>query len=745
MANQGSSRDDPLQFYIYSIPESKQDAFRTEVRRTATAAVRDFPSQLNALIATLRRVDCTSALASFSYYGLPTTIDEHGQRKEIMPDIVQHHAELLQAIALTIEPTDWGGIPTTHDLGIVFELIKVLADAPPMKYLTTDIRKGSQSLAVEELLVRKRLTTQVVRNWDYHPQTIAGSKALYGALEKGLKRTLGFDVIELIVLAEAIASQVTLRQGDHMRMLATVLGAASTPLEQLERYYEHNPSFTGSPKSVLEALSSRSVDVKTFVRSHSDLRLPNIYTFDVPALASSSGLSAETVEAMVSTLSLDPGALAGCKPEHLYLDNPIWSKPFIGLGHGQFLIPVIQAIFSHLHLIAKRLSDEAGMVIQLDKRRSDYLEAEVVDVLTATGARVSKNAKWKWRGATYETDCLALLDRTLLIVEAKSSRLTHEVLRAARGSFKDLIRRVVLKPSEQSARLLSVVKGAREDDAEAVAVCRALDLDAHDIDLVIRLSITLDDLSFICTAELALKEAQWIPPEHDLPTTMAIHDFRHVLDILSNPVMLCHYLHERSFLQRSATLLADELDLLGFYLRTGLNVGQVPPEHFLALTGESKEIDEYYTACESGMAVGKPNPKLRPLFRGIVEKLTATRPPGWLTMGRHVLSCADSAQQEDVERQLRKLRKVARHSRRQRKSQSWIVIQPEEVRKAVVLFFLFPKSMHKVSIDRARRLGVDIQKGAGSKECCVVVKSIDDTRSPYEEIFLVGRGAQGSP
>lgn len=724
MASQGSSRDDLPHFYVHAIPESRRDVLMSELRATATAAVGDFPSHLNALTAILRRVDCTSALADFSNIWFLARMD--GQTNEIGLDVMQHHAELLQAVALTMEPAHWGGIaPAMCELEAIFAWIKVLAEAPTMNYMATARHEGTGAWAEDHLLLRMRQRTQAVRNWDYYPRSIATAKALYGPLDgslaKGLKRALGFDIVDLTVLTETIASLFMTRQNRHVPTCATAVDA-HTPLE---RYRE---------------------------------LLPDIYTFDVATLASSSRLSAATVNAIMSSLSLKPGALVGHRPQHLYLDNPIWLRPFIDLGTGQFLIPIIQATFSHLHLIAKRLSDEAGVIRQLDKRRSDYLEAEVADVLqglgaggtprssvAATAAEVSKNAKWAWKGATYETDCLALLDRTLLIVEAKSSRLTREVLRAAPGSFKDLIRKVVLKPSEQSARLLALIEDARKGDAEAVAVCRGLHPDACDIDLVIRLSITLDDLSFICTAEPTLKEAQWIPPEHDLPTTMTIYDFRHVLHILDNPILLFHYLHERSFLQKIQNVLADELDLLVLYLQTGLNIGSVPDGDLLLRASGSELIDRYYMACESGTPVAKPKPRLRPIFRRIVEKLTATRPPGWVTMGRHVLSCADYEQQETVERRLRKLRKTVQRRRREREPQYALEIHPEEDRKAVVLFCLFPKKLRKVSIDRARRLSADVLEGADSKECCVVVKSIDDWRSPYEEIFLVGPRAPNSP
>ena len=655
MARLPSTPNDPLDLEVLSIPKFQREEFRSEMRADASAAVADFPSNFKALTDILSRLDCTCVLANFVYYGLQAAIDDHGRRKEMMPNILQHHAELLQAIVLTIHFPEWPGDPPTTRLEEIFDLMERLARVPLKKYVTAAHDEGDGSLAVEELLVRMRLSTQAVRNWDYYQDTITTAKKLYGPLGPRLRSRLHFDIVDLVTLASTIVSQVEDRKENHMSMLGRVM-RGKTEEEQLERYYEWKSHLTGTPEAIPEALSSRSVDVKTFVISHSNLFLPEIYTFDIPTLASRSGLPAHTVERILRVLALKPGALVGSNPEHLFLDNPVWSRPIIEIGNGKFMAPLIQMVFSHLHLIVKRLTDKAEMTPKLDERRSEYLEKEIAEVLSATmpKARVSKNVKWSWQGAEYETDCLVCLDHTLLVVEAKSSRLTDEALRAAPGTLRKLTRKLVLNPSLQSARLLTVVESAKRGDADAVATCCHLDIDASDIDLVIRLSITLDDLWLMYTAELALKNAKWIPATHDLPVTMTIHNFKHVAHVLDNSIFLFHYLHERRFAQKRWNMIADEVDLLGIYLRNGLNTARVPATEsdLLVLTGQSELIDRYYNARDAGFDRPKPKPHLRPLFRRIVGKLAASTPPRWTTIGRHVLSCAEYDQQKIIEKDL---------------------------------------------------------------------------------------------
>ncbi len=339
----------------------------------------------------------------------------------------------------------------------------------------------------------------------------------------------------------------------------------------------------------------------------------------------------------------------------------------------------------------------------------------------------------------FETDCLMSLDRTLLIVEAKSSRLTLQALRAAPGSLKRLVEKVILDPSLQSARLSALIEGAKKGDHDSQAICRRLGVRALDVDLVIRLSITLDDFSFICTAEEVLRTAKWISKDHALPVTMTIHDLRHVIQILDNPIFTFHYLHERYFLQKRYRIVADELDLLGAYLHNVLNMNQAPARKsdLLIFANSSEVIDRFYNARDAGFVPQKPTPCLRPLFRSALEKLFAETPQGWTTVGRYLLSCADYEQQKVVERKLSKLRKHVRRKWRQRGHKCSLVVQPPEMHKAVVVFYLFPEELRSESIDRAKRLTAEIFDSTGRKGCCVLVRSIDDWQNPYEAMILV--------
>ena len=71
---------------------------------------------------------------------------------------------------------------------------------------------------------------------------------------------------------------------------------------------------------------------------------------------------------------------------------------------------------------------------------------------------------------------------------------------------------------------------------------------------------------------------------------MNLADFETVFDVLDHPVQILHYLMKREATEASVRYLADELDLLGLYLTTLLEFGNVEPDVEFTLTGMSGPV-----------------------------------------------------------------------------------------------------------------------------------------------------------
>ena len=604
------------------------------------------------------------------------------------------------------------------------------------------IKDDPEALEIRSLQERIRLHTQGVRNWGYFSHVAQQSLDLYKPLDAAMLAHHGFSATDVIEVLKAVVAEFERRQGDHWSTLRKILRGSN--VGQIARlYYKLVPGLIGSAEEMLNGMP-KGVTREQFMgmlMAHYDLRLSDTATFRPADVAALTDRTEEAVISLLRALSLAPGALVDMQPEFLFLGNPIWERPAIDLGNV-FFIPAPQVAFSHIHRIMDRLAAGAGLREQLKNRRAQSLESELEATFRKAlpEADIRSAVIWKKGSEQFENDLLVVIDRVVVIAEAKSHRLTPEGLRGAPDRVRRHIRDMVLDPSQQSARLEALVIAARAGDAKAAGIVTGIGIDPAKADRVIRLSVTLDDLSVLSAAEPEFKKLGWVAPDHALAPSILIADLKCIADILDNPLLFLHYLSERAYLQKSFNLLADELDFLGLYLATGFNLGALRGQftHF-SPTGMSAPIDRYYIGREAGINLPKPRMQLRPLFRDIVDRLTTVEPEGWTLIGLHLLSCADPAEQKALERSLAKLRGIVRKTYREPKHLSSLQIQPPEDRKARVIFFLFPEALRREFRQNMHQLATEAVEAGNLDACVVFARGTETWGRPFEAVLLLER------
>lgn len=206
--------------------------------------------------------------------------------------------------------------------------------------------------------------------------------------------------------------------------------------------------------------------------------------------------------------------------------------------------------------------------------------------------------------------------------------------------------------------------------------------------------MTLDDFSVLSSAEADFKEIGWVPADHQLAPTITVAALICIADILDHPLTYLHYLGERIHLQKSFSLLGDELDFLGLYLITGFNIAGLREEDSIfSPSGMSEPLDRYFMSRDAGIAIPKPKPALGSLFTGTINQLERRRSPGWTTVGLHLLASADPSEQKIIERNLIKLRVMVRKHFREPRHINSLQVQPPLQRKARIIFYAFPESL----------------------------------------------------
>lgn len=135
------------------------------------------------------------------------------------------------------------------------------------------------------------------------------------------------------------------------------------------------------------------------------------------------------------------------------------------LGH-LFVFPIPQMVFSHIHRVKAWVAEEAGINTQPESRRAAYLENQLEGTMRKAlrGATIVPAAKWPVGVGQFETDLLVRLDRTVLIAEAKSNRLTPLGLRGAPERVKRHVSSMIPYASQQSARLARFILPAKPGD-----------------------------------------------------------------------------------------------------------------------------------------------------------------------------------------------------------------------------------------------------------------------------------------
>ncbi|MEL1263422.1 hypothetical protein [Pseudoxanthomonas putridarboris] len=646
----------------------------------------------------------------------------------------QHHVEMLQAIALTVSAEEIGALPPTpHVIGEAIDSVRDLAGAfseSRMARMANEMgAEESVQLALQE---RMRLHTQIVRNWGYSHQVREIASELYGSMDVELMAAVGFTARQLIKCIRAMVRIYEERASNRFQRLKRVM-QSSKRSELVRKYFREFAPLQGTPKEFLSNIPRMSIgQLKQLLLSHADLALLNAATFDPEDVARDIQESCEAVKAIFEYLSREPGSLAQGSIMLFFMDNPVWSKP--GIKHGEnYLFPLPQAAFSHIHRIMRSLIEEFGLKKIYERRRAQFLERRVGEVLRRAfpTASVDPSVKWKLGREQYETDWLINLDRTLLIVEAKSAALTSEALRGSADRLKKHIGELVVAPALQSSRLTEIIKRAKSGDIESTRIAAEIKVDPNTIDTVIRLSITLDDFSMITALENDLKKVGWVPKDLELPATLSLADFETVIDILESPGVILHYFVKHPRFQRTALLVADELDLLGVYLSTLFHIPEINdiPTTFVA-TGESKSVDDYYACVEAGMTARKPQLAINSPIRTVLEALFTRQPSGWTTMTIDLLEVGSIRNQSVLWDGVTKLRYAIPKSYKDPKHECAMVAVPHGHEAAIAVVVLH-RTLVPERTERVSQLTSEILESTGRKRVTVIVKILDQWDMPY--------------
>lgn len=738
----GRSPKDDLEFLRHPLSGIDRDALKKALVEVGKEAAADYPKLIGTALDQLRRWSPFQLLSFLGGWGLVADVGEGGAAsKSILSNIEQHHVELLQALAMKLPAAEWGReLAKPGEITEVIDTLGKLTDAfHQRRLIAIEEERDTEARLILGLQERMRGHTQVVRNWGYFSDVVEISTELYGALDDAFEAHHGFSATDLITVGRDLVKIVEARSSDRYQRLRKVFRARN--IAQLVRlYYKHFPDLVGSPEEMLAALPKEATyeQVKLLTLSHSDLRLIDMYMAPVDELSAMSGMSEEVVRKCLDAISMATGSLAGSDVDHFFMGSPVWTAPVVRVGEGYFS-PIPQIMFSHIHGLMRGLFEAAGLKVRLEARRAEYLEWKIAQIVSKTlpKATLHANRKWKLDGAEYETDLIAVLDRVVVLFEAKSASLTAAGLRGAPDRVRRHVRELIVDASEQSERLADVIRKAKAGNKDALEIANSLGLVVTNVDTIARVSVTLDDFSVLASAESDLKEAGWVPNDLPLALTLNIADFGCVADILSEPMFFIHYLHDRSRIQKATAILGDELDYLGLYLKSGFNLGALERgEYHVAISGMSGPIDHYYTSRDAGVAVPKPQPKVHPYFMTVLREMARRDFESWTTASLDLLRSGSFDEQKSAVGGMERLRGNVRRNYRDPAHECCMIIIPPEGREGIVMFYVYNDAAREKRNDIVSQLAAEAMEGRDRARCTVVGRKLEEWDRPYAFVMI---------
>jgi len=731
---------------FYQMLENPFESLTDEERRKAFDEIgenseKSFNVALLKIQTLLKSGNILNILSTLSNYGLSAHITNQGiEDKEREERLEQSHVELCQALALQVKQEDLKTNPINPDIiQDIWSALYELQHASFFKGMSSQqLDLSDDEKAVVHLQKWIRGNTQMVRNWGFYSQVKTISQELYSYFDELLLKNVGFTATNAIVIFDYMISSVEAAMNNRMQILSE-LAQIKDNREMMYKYHEilnldHDKADTYIERLNVDSLTNQQIFF--MLLSHYDLFLIDNYTFEPNKISTELEIEEKIVIDCLDSFSYKLGGLEDYETEYLFLSNPIWTKPIIKFRDNNYFCPIPQLFFSFILLSLDEIVEKLDKK-QLHERRAKYLEDKVDEIVRRRfpEANTVTGVEWEYEEKGYETDLITVIDSCLIIVEAKSGKITEPALRGAPDRIKKHIKDILLSPNEQSSRLkLKLTELIDNPDLED-ALREKLPVDLNQIHKIIRISVSLEYFAAIQANVSYFKDTGWLPEDFVPCPTMNIADFETLFDYLEHPVQIIHYLERRQEIEASIKYLGDELDLMGWYYSTLFNFGDIDKNAEWNITGMSKPLDNYYQSKDQGILLDKPNPKMSDLFLKILTQLEQRKTHRWTEIGA-ILHRFPPKDQEKLTKLLGKLEKNVRRKWKDEGHENILLFVPPQASiyaMSYVLYLNDNSERRNEFINAAARMGLDQEH---VKYCLVIAKNIDRNELAYHFIGL---------
>ena len=453
------------------LPDLPDDSLRelfAAVGRDAEVKFRETREELEKLIT---ENDAVQILASLAHLFVVVKTPGRPPRDD-RNEIEQNHLELAQALALT-RPFAQDPPPgrMSDRVQQVIDLLLANVEASLLRRyaaISTSPRRERKKAFLLEMV---RAHTQTIRGTFYIEQGYRYMRLVLDRIEGPFLSQYGVTGSTLLTVLQALIEVIESRLNELSARQARFFRKRK-PGDVAREFIREFPEFAVNEAEVLKGFSETGNPpdrLRYALVEFTCLKLPGCFTLSREDVASvcPAGSDVISIERVISEWSLSFGDLADANRDHLYLNNPVWQRPFIRLEDGRLFWPIPNISLTFGFEMFELLTDpHKALAIAYHDARAEMLEEELGTLLSRhfPAGRVLRGLKWTDAAdsVAYENDIAVVIDRTILIFEAKSRRVSPSALRSSRDRLSVEIEKLMVEPAEQSRRLMNKLSTERQ-------------------------------------------------------------------------------------------------------------------------------------------------------------------------------------------------------------------------------------------------------------------------------------------
>lgn len=657
-----------------------------------------------------------------------------------------HYLEILQALSLTHERT-YSAKPLMNNIEKLRNDMKEVGTLIQTKLLNIPM-----NIETEKDISTYRVRTDVmgynmaVRNWAYYHQMQSVCCDMAKLVREEFIKVHNACPVEFVNLLFTLSHKIEERMNQHLDKLRL----AFSKTDYLEIQTEYEKVFKYVTKSTLEnrehmweMVGKDLTELRAILLAHSDLNLEKLFTFSLNEMVeySSGKLNLESIDYLFNLLSYNFGDLKNCEKEHIILDNPVHNRPFIRVDGGYFTSLWTSIPHLTLSLLEYLIQGNQSLRERYNIQRAKYLESEVEIVFKNSfpNAQIFKGSSWLGKdGKKYENDLLVLIDSFAIVVEAKSGIMSKSAKRGAPERLTKTIKELIEEPSEQALRFIEYLKANRGELSLPTKTGSNKINTAH-INYFIPLGVTFYHLGVLGTnLKLLVKAGITDRKIQNLAPSISLTDLQIIFEFLPTEAQKIHYLQRRRELEMQVEYFADELDLLGFYLDTGFDIGDVESagKTALNLSLKSKDLDPYIIATAKGQTVSKPKLEMTTWWKDILTGIQERKVQRWLEFS-YILLNINIDNQRQIEAQFKALVQKIRKNEVELKHNWMVFLTANRKRQFAIITYPYTE----INIEERNKMFPEIiaqafDENNDLKGVVIIGVNIDKEHYPYS--VLVG-------